>query len=103
MGLDGVLLLSRLTTFDPLRQGEGVLIHQETIEIVQRGIPGLADFDPARISFQKKVEAQPTAHWASILDGAWEHFGNNPPSTLKVVVADLPGDKQLREYPSRHA
>jgi hypothetical protein len=64
---------------------------------VQRGIPGLAEFDSSRISFQKEVPGQPGSHWAIILDEAWEHFGDSPPSTLKVVVADEPGDKELRE------
>jgi hypothetical protein len=54
--------------------------------------------DPTRISFQKIVKAEPWDHWASILDEAWEHFGNDAPPMLSVVVADLPGDKELREY-----
>lgn len=80
-----------------------ILIHmlraKETIEIVQRGIPGLAEFDPSRISFQKHVEVKGTTagRWATILDEAWDQFSENPPSTLMVVVADEPGDKELRE------
>ena len=68
---------------------------------MQRGIPGLAEFDSSRISFQKEVPGHPSSHWAIILDEAWEHFGDSPPATLKVVVADEPGDKELREllYP----
>jgi hypothetical protein len=64
---------------------------------VQRGIPGLAEFDSSRISFQKEVPGQPGSHWAIILDEAWDHFRDDPPSTLKIVVADEPGDKELRE------
>ena len=64
---------------------------------MQRGIPGLAEFDPSRISFQKEVAGQQPTQWAIILDEAWDHFYENPPSTLKVVVADEPGDKELRE------
>jgi hypothetical protein len=57
----------------------------------------LAEFDSSRISFQKEVPGQPSSHWAIILDEAWDHFGDDPPTTLKVVVADEPGDKELRE------
>jgi len=67
------------------------------MDIVQRGIPGLAEFDSSRISFQKEVPGQPSSNWAIILDEAWDHFGDSPPSTLKIVVADEPGDKELRK------
>lgn len=57
----------------------------------------MAEFDASRISFKKKVEAEPLPHWAVILDEAWNHFGNNPPAIIQVVVADEPGDKKLRK------
>jgi hypothetical protein len=64
---------------------------------VQRGIPGLAQFDASRIYFQAEVAGQPSSVWAIILDEAWDHLGDNPPSTLNIAVADEQGDRELRK------
>lgn len=61
---------------------------QETVEIVQRGFPDLAEYDEDRISFKDGG--------AVILEEAWEHFGSNPPAKLKIIVEDGPGDKEKR-------
>jgi len=68
---------------------------------VQRGIPGLAQFDASRIFFQAEVAGQPSSVWAIILDEAWDHLGDNPPSTLNIAVADEQGDRELRELSYR--
>lgn len=67
------------------------LNNEETIEIVQRGFPELAEYDQDRISFK-------TGDNAIIFDEAWEHFGQHPPEVLKVMVADAPGEAERREF-----
>jgi hypothetical protein len=62
---------------------------KETIEIVQRGFPELAEFDQDRISFKNGANAV-------IFDEAWEHFGQHPPEMLQILVEDAPGEKYRR-------
>ena len=62
---------------------------QETIKIVQKGFPELAEFDEDRISFLNGQDA-------IIFDEAWDHFGPSPPKMLKIVVSDTPADKAKR-------
>jgi len=50
-----------------------LLTKYETIKIVQRGVQGLAEFSPSRISFQKDIAVIGT-RWATILDEAWKDF-----------------------------
>jgi hypothetical protein len=63
---------------------------EETIQIVQKGFPDLAEFDEDRISFLNGDDA-------IIFDEAWEHFGSNPPEKLKIKVSDAPGEKEKRK------
>jgi hypothetical protein len=63
---------------------------EETIQIVQKGFPELAEFDEERISFKN-------GDGAIIFDEAWDHFGSSPPEKLRIVVADAPGDKAKRK------
>ena len=63
---------------------------KETIQIVQKGFPELAEFDEERITFLN-------GDGAIIFDEAWEHFASTPPEKLKIVVADAPGDWEKRK------
>jgi hypothetical protein len=63
---------------------------EETIQIVQKGFPELAEFDEERITFLN-------GDGAIIFDEAWDHFGSSPPEKLRIVVADAPGEKEKRE------
>jgi hypothetical protein len=63
---------------------------EETIQIVQKGFPELAEYDEGRISFLN-------GDGAIIFDEAWDHFGSNPPEKLQIAVVDAPGDKAMRE------
>jgi hypothetical protein len=63
---------------------------EETIQIVQKGFPELAEFDEERITFQN-------GDGAIIFDEAWEHFGSSPPEMLRIVVADAPGEWEKRK------
>jgi hypothetical protein len=51
----------------------------------------LAEYDEDRISFKNGEDA-------IIFDEAWESFDANPPSTLKVIVVDAPGEAERRKY-----
>jgi hypothetical protein len=44
-----------------------------------------------------KSKGEMDEHWATVLDEAWEELANNPPSIIKVVLADGPGDSQQRK------
>jgi len=63
---------------------------KETIQIVQKGFPELAEFDEERISFLNGDDAV-------IFEEAWDHFGSSPPEKLKIIVADAPGEKEKRK------
>jgi hypothetical protein len=63
---------------------------EETIQIVQKGFPELAEFDEERITFLN-------GDGAIIFDEAWEHFASSPPDKLKIKVADAPGEWEKRE------
>jgi hypothetical protein len=63
---------------------------EETIQIVQKGFPELAEFEEKRITFLN-------GDGAIIFEEAWEHFGSSPPEKLKIVVTDAPGEKKKRE------
>jgi hypothetical protein len=67
-----------------------VIDEEETIQIVQKGFPDLAEFDEDRISFLNGEDAV-------IFDEAWEHFGSSPPEKLKIIVSDAPGEKEKRK------
>jgi hypothetical protein len=62
---------------------------KETIQIVQRGFPELAEYDQNRIGFQD-------GDGAIIFEEAWEHLGSSPPAKLKIIVEDGPGEKEKR-------
>ena len=68
----------------------GVTNGQETIQIVQKGFPELAEFDEERITFLNGDDA-------IIFDEAWEHFVSSPPEKLKIKVADAPGEWDKRK------
>ncbi|WVR03018.1 hypothetical protein IAU60_000007 [Kwoniella sp. DSM 27419] len=75
---------------------------EETVEIVQRGLPVLAEYSPDRIEFLSPVELDAEGRvkdgrWGKILDETWPTFKHNPPTRLRIQVADLPGDEQRRE------
>ncbi|WWC90801.1 uncharacterized protein L201_005738 [Kwoniella dendrophila CBS 6074] len=75
---------------------------EETISIVQRGFPLLAEYPPSRIEFLSPVEMDSEGkvindRWGKILDEAWPGFKHNPPTRLRVQVADLPGDEERNE------
>ena len=63
---------------------------EETIHIVQKGFPELAEFDEERITFLN-------GDGAIIFDEAWEHFASSPPEKLQIKVADAPGDWDKRK------
>jgi len=67
-----------------------VTYQEETIQIVQKGFPELAEFDQDRITFLN-------GDGAIIFDEAWEHFASTPPEKLKIKVADAPGDWEKRK------
>lgn len=63
---------------------------EETIQIVQKGFPELAEFDQDRITFLN-------GNGAIIFDEAWEYFASSPPEKLKIKVADAPGEWEKRK------
>jgi hypothetical protein len=63
---------------------------EETIQIVQKGFPELAEFDEERITLLN-------GDGAIIFDEAWEHFASSPPEKLQIVVADAPGEWEKRK------
>jgi hypothetical protein len=74
-----------------------LLTEYKTIDIVQRGVLGLAGFSPSRNLFRKDISIIGPS-WATVLDEAWEDFSDTPPTALSVVVTDGPGDKDLRVW-----
>jgi hypothetical protein len=73
-------------------------LSKETIVIVQRAIVCLAEFDPARISFRIRSGEGSEAHWTDITDEAWPRLESDPPNRLAIVVSDLPGEADEREF-----
>ncbi|WVQ94597.1 hypothetical protein IAU59_001677 [Kwoniella sp. CBS 9459] len=81
---------------------------EETVAIVQRGMPALAAFPAHRIEFLSPLPVEISAdgrlqreRWGKILDEAWPTFKHNPPKALRVQVADLPGDGERRQSRER--
>ena len=74
-----------------------LLTECKTIDIVQRGVLGLAGLSPSRTLFQKDI-AFIGPSWATVLDEAWEDFSDNPPTASSVVVTDGPEDKDIRVF-----
>ena len=74
-------------------------VPQETVAMVQRGFPTLAEYPPDRIEFHVPVKldgfGQPEV-WGKVLDEAWGGFDRDPPTKLRVQVADLPGEERAR-------
>jgi hypothetical protein len=44
-----------------------------------------------------KSKGEIDEHWATVLDETWDNFINNPPSSVRVMVSDGPGDRQQRK------
>ncbi|ORY28202.1 hypothetical protein BCR39DRAFT_505998 [Naematelia encephala] len=73
-----------------------------TVLIVQRGFPTLAEYPPERIEFLAPVEVDSNGRvvddrWGTVMEEAWSRFDRDPPSRLRVQVVDLPGDAEDRE------
>jgi hypothetical protein len=59
-----------------------LLTECKTIDIVQRGVLGLAGFSPSRTLFQKDIVFI-GPRWTTVLDEAWEDFSDDAPSIWK--------------------
>ncbi|WVF67021.1 hypothetical protein IAT40_001764 [Kwoniella sp. CBS 6097] len=77
---------------------------EETVSIVQRGLPSLAAYPAHRIEFLSPLPVEVNSNgtpqfdrWGKILDEAWPTFKHNPPKALRVQIADLPGDAERRQ------
>ncbi|WWC63195.1 uncharacterized protein I303_105795 [Kwoniella dejecticola CBS 10117] len=75
---------------------------EDTVAIVQRGFPNLAEYPAHRIEFLSPVEIDSEGKvkgdkWAKIFDEAWPGFKTHPPARLRVQIADLPGDEERRD------
>ena len=64
--------------------------------MVRRAFPILEEYDLDRIEFDASFPLEST-RWSRILDEAWPGFASNPPTRLRVRVADGPGDKAASE------
>ena len=69
---------------------------------MQRGFPTLAEFPSTRIEFFTPVQLDAEGRvvnerWGRVMDEAWRRFDRDPPTRLRVQVADLPGEEEERE------
>ena len=65
--------------------------------IVRRAFPILDEYDLDRIEFDASFALENT-RWSRILDEAWLGFASNPPTRLRVRLADGPGDEAASEF-----
>ncbi|ORX37946.1 hypothetical protein BD324DRAFT_656176 [Kockovaella imperatae] len=72
----------------------------DTIDLVRRAFPVLAEYSPDRIEFlapsTPETQIDNITQWSQILDEAWHGIETNPPARLKVQVIDGPGDLEER-------
>lgn len=70
---------------------------QETIDIVRRAFPQLKEYADERIQLEVGMEGQNADQWSAFMDEAWPRFATQPPTRMKITVADAPGDAGKRE------
>ncbi|CAD6566650.1 MAG: hypothetical protein TREMPRED_002881 [Tremellales sp. Tagirdzhanova-0007] len=78
-------------TFEPQWPMKGQS-EDEAAMIVRRAFPILDEYDLDRIEFDASFALENT-RWSRILDEAWLGFASNPPTRLRVRLADGPGDE----------
>jgi hypothetical protein len=57
----------------------------------------LKEYADERIHLEVGVEGQKDDQWSGFMDEAWARFATQPPTRMKVTVADAPGDAQKSE------
>jgi hypothetical protein len=70
---------------------------KETIDIVRRAFPQLKEYADERIQLEVGVDGQNADQWSGFMDEAWPRFATQPPTRMKITVADAPGDAGKRE------
>jgi len=60
----------------------------------------LKEYADERIVLEVGVEGQKDDQWSGFMDEAWQRFATQPPTRMKVTVADAPGDARKSESSS---
>ena len=84
------------TTSDDEKLG---LMGQETIELIKKGFPELADVEPERFDFQIYNDR---CSWVTVMEEAWELLSRDPPSRWVIKVRDTPEEMEQRKPDSSH-
>lgn len=67
--------------------------------LVRKVFPELDEISDNSITFEATF-GDGTPSWTKLMDEVWPQFVDNPPTRIKVKVADAPGDREKRKRAS---